>query len=127
MRRVIAVDFDGVLCADRWPEIGEAYGAVIEAAKEERRRGAALILWTCRCGAALREAVAWCEDRGLVFDAVNENLPERIAVYGTESRKVSADEYWDDRAKTPRMVAARQLARDDRAEAGEAFREVMES
>ena len=36
--------------------------------------------------------------RGLYFDAVNANLPERIAYFGGDCRKISADEYWDDRA-----------------------------
>jgi len=48
----------------------------------------------------LEEAVAWCERHGLMFDAVNDNLPERVAKYGGDTRKVSADEYWDDLAVT---------------------------
>lgn len=99
MRRVIAVDFDGVLCEDRWPEIGPEKKDIVELAKHQKQTGAALILWTCRCGERLDEAVAWCRDRGLEFDAVNENLPERIAFYGSESRKISADEYWDDKGR----------------------------
>lgn len=98
-RRVIAVDFDGVLCEDKWPEIGPEKKDIIELAKYRKQAGAALILWTCRCGEQLDEAVAWCRERGLEFDAVNENLPERVAFYGTESRKISADEYWDDKAR----------------------------
>lgn len=35
---------------------------------------------------------------GLFFDEVNANLSERIEEYGEESRKISADEYWDDKA-----------------------------
>lgn len=98
-RRVIAVDFDGVLCEDKWPEIGPEKKDIVELAKYRKQTGAALIIWTCRCGERLDEAVAWCRDRGLEFDAVNENLPERIAFYGSESRKISADEYWDDKAR----------------------------
>lgn len=99
MRTVIAVDFDGVLCEDRWPEIGPEKKDIVELAKFQRQTGAALILWTCRCGERLDEAVAWCRERGLEFDAVNENLPERGALYGSESRKISADEYWDDKGR----------------------------
>jgi hypothetical protein len=36
-------------------------------------------------------------ERGLVFDAYNENLPERIAEYGGDCRKISADFYADDK------------------------------
>ncbi|MBR4896507.1 MAG: hypothetical protein IKZ41_08760 [Clostridia bacterium] len=97
MRKIIAIDFDGTLCENAWPKIGAAHEDVIAFAKYERQNGAALILWTCRCGELLDAAVAWCRERGLEFDAVNENLPERVAQYGgTESRKVSADEYWED-------------------------------
>ena len=32
------------------------------------------------------------------FDAVNSNLPEKIAEYGTDSPKISCDYYIDDRA-----------------------------
>lgn len=98
-RVVIAVDFDGVLCEDQWPQIGPEKKDNIELAKFRKQAGAALILWTCRCGEQLDEAVAWCRERGLEFDAVNENLPERVAFYGSESRKISADEYWDDKAR----------------------------
>lgn len=98
-RVVIAVDFDGVLCEDQWPQIGPEKKDIIELAKFRKQAGAALILWTCRCGEQLDEAVSWCRERGLEFGAVNENLPERVAFYGSESRKISADEYWDDKAR----------------------------
>ena len=34
-----------------------------------------------------------------MFDSVNDNIPEKIAMYGGDTRKVFADEYWDDRAR----------------------------
>lgn len=46
----------------------------------------------------MQEAVKWCEKEGLEFDAVNDNIPEMIERYGTNSRKVSCDYYIDDRA-----------------------------
>ncbi|MGI6234468.1 MAG: hypothetical protein ACOYI6_04335 [Christensenellales bacterium] len=98
MRHAIAVDFDGCLCQDRWPEIGEPNWPAIAALLELQKRGVALILNTCREGELLEKAILWCEYRGLSFDAVNENLPERIEAYGGDCRKISANEYWDDRA-----------------------------
>ena len=97
--RVIAVDFDGCLCGNRWPKIGDANKGAIQALIRLRANGARLILWTCRTGALLEEAISWCKGHGLVFDAVNGNLPDRIALYGGDTRKVFADEYWDDRAR----------------------------
>lgn len=98
MRKVIAVDFDGCLCDNKWPQIGPPNMNVINAALMEQAQGAALILWTCRTGKLLEAAVEFCKQYGLYFDAVNENLPERITEYGGDCRKISADEYWDDRA-----------------------------
>lgn len=62
--------------------------------------GDKLILWTCREGALLDEAVLWCLNRGLKFDAVNDNLPEDIEKYGNNCRKVNADVYLDDKNRT---------------------------
>ena len=98
MSYVIAVDFDGCLCEDRWPGIGATNWPAVKRLMRERQRGSRLILWTCRTGELLEAAVNWCAERGLTFDAVNENLPERIQQYGGDCRKISADAYWDDRA-----------------------------
>lgn len=95
---VYAVDFDGTLCVDRYPEIGEPRERVIEAVRRLRCEcGGRLILWTCREGDQLARALQWCYAHGLDFDAVNDNLPEHIARYGNNCRKVYADAYIDDR------------------------------
>lgn len=96
---VIAIDFDGTLCTENFPNIGEPKWDTIVAALMEQGKGSKLILWTCRTGALLDEAVKWCARIGLKFDAVNENLPERIEYYGSDCRKIGANEYWDDRAR----------------------------
>ena len=95
---VIAVDFDGTLCANAWPDIGTPHTWAITFFKAFRSAGNKLILWTCREGKPLEDAVTWCRQFGLEFDAVNENLPERIAEYGTDPRKVGADYYCDDKS-----------------------------
>jgi hypothetical protein len=97
-KKIIAVDFDGTIVHNAYPEIGEPKPEVIAALLEEQRRGAKLILWTCRRDKLLTEAVYWCKAHGLTFAAVNEGLSETEALYGGETRKVFADEYWDDRA-----------------------------
>ena len=96
--KIIAVDFDGCLCKNAWPEIGEANTELIERLKASREAGNKLILWTCREGDALLKALQWCAERGLTFDAVNENLTEMNAQYGNDSRKIGADAYYDDKA-----------------------------
>ena len=99
---IIAVDFDGTLCADKWPDIGSSHDTLIEYLLYRQVRGDKIILWTCRTGRRLDEAVEWCRSKGLIFDAVNENLPEIIEAYGTDSRKISADFYIDDMSVNPR-------------------------
>lgn len=98
--KIIAVNFDGTLCENKWPEIGEPNQNLIDKLVESRKKGETkLILWTCRTGDKLEEAVEWCEGHGLIFDAVNENLPEIIEMLGGDTRKIYADEYIDDRAR----------------------------
>lgn len=46
--KIIAVDFDGTLCENQWPEIGEPKKEVITYLKERQTAGDKLILWTCR-------------------------------------------------------------------------------
>lgn len=97
MRKVIAIDFDGCLCTNAFPAVGEPNWTVINRAKQEQQAGAGLILWTCREGQSLLEAVSACEGWGLTFDSINESLPDWIEAFGTRLRKVGATEYWDDR------------------------------
>lgn len=101
MRRkytIYAVDFDGTLCQSICPGIGRPNMKLISHLTKRKSQGHKLILWTCRAGEQLQEAVNWCRDYGLEFDAVNENLPEVIKRYGCEGRKIFADVYIDDKA-----------------------------
>lgn len=99
-KKIIAVDFDGTLCKNNYPDIGEANEELINHLKRVQSKGDKIILWTCRIGEKLEAAVAWCKKRGLIFDAVNENLPESIAEFGSDTRKIFADEYIDDAASS---------------------------
>lgn len=98
---IIAVDFDGTLCQNAWPDIGWPRTAVIDYLRARKQQGDKLILWTNRRSERLSEAVQWCRDRGIEFDAVNENLPEMVEKFGGDCRKVFADVYLDDKAMKP--------------------------
>lgn len=98
MRKAIAIDFDGCICTNAFPNIGAPNWSVINKALGEQAAGADLILWTCREGELLQQAVDACRKWGLHFDAVNDSLPSWIDAYGNHPRKVGATEYWDDRA-----------------------------
>lgn len=98
--KIIAVDFDGTLCENKWPEIGEPNLKLIRYLREEKSKGSRLILWTCRHGVEVDQALEWCYWLGLEFDAVNQNLPEIIEAFGEDTRKIFANEYIDDKANT---------------------------
>lgn len=94
---IIAVDFDGTLCFSNWPDCGEPNHRLINYLKKLKSAGNKLILWTCRDGESLSKAVDWCKEQDLEFDAINDNLPEIVAYYGSNSRKITCDWYIDDR------------------------------
>ena len=98
MMEIIAIDFDGTLCVDKFPEIGEPNWEVINRAKAVQEAGIPTILNTCREGKLLDNAVKACARWGLKFDAVNENLPAFVAETGDNPRKIAATQYWDDKA-----------------------------
>ena len=98
---IFAVDFDGTLCENDWPNIGSPNVTLIRILIAMREKGDKIILWTCRCGDNLTEAIEWCRSHGLEFDAVNDNLPECVAEFGDNSRKIFADVYIDDKSIRP--------------------------
>ncbi len=100
----IAVDFDGTLCEYAFPKIGEQneqHKQLMKILIDLRKAGHKLILWTNRGDneqyPVLTEAIQWCKEKGLEFDAVNQNLPDQIKLSGP-SPKIMADYYIDDRA-----------------------------
>ncbi len=100
--KIYAIDFDGTITVrSRYPNIGEANTEFIEWLKHEQDGGVKLILWTCRVGKLLDEAVEFCGRYGLAFDAVNENLPEIIEKFGSDTRKIFAHKYIDDASAVP--------------------------
>ena len=103
---IIAVDFDGTLCYSEWPGLGEPNHTLINYLKQWKNNGNKLILWTCRAGEALENAISWCHSQNLEFDAINDNLPEIVEMYGNNSRKISCDYYIDDRMLLPETIKA---------------------
>ena len=94
-----AIDFDGTLTSgNKFPNIGKPNVSLIELLKMAKLQGVRLILWTSREGNYLNDAIEWCKDHGLEFDAVNDNLPEKIEHMGYNSRKIVANLFIDDRS-----------------------------
>ena len=105
--KVIAVDFDGTIVEDRYPQIGPMVPTAREVLRRYRELGGQIILWTCRTGADLANACLFLAHNGIKVDAINSHIPERLEMFkreyphipdcDVECRKIPADMYIDDR------------------------------
>ena len=93
---IIAVDFDGTIVEDAYPQIGKPMIFAFETLKKLQERGHRLILWTYRHGSKLDDAVRFCEENGVHFYAVNKSFAEE-KFNNDMSRKIHADLFIDDR------------------------------
>lgn len=84
--KIIAVDFDGTLCENKWPEIGKPHTDVIEYVKKRKNAGDKLILWTNRVEDKLDAAVQWCREQGIVFDAKDAFFREYCLYHSKRSK-----------------------------------------
>ena len=96
--KIIGVDFDGTLAISKgtYPEITGEITEILDYVTEEQAKGAYAILITMREGKELEDAVKWCRERGLVFDAVNDNLDFMKEFFHNNPRKIFWNEYIDD-------------------------------
>ena len=97
MPRIIAVDFDGTIVKNKWPEIGEINEHVVKEMRREDEQGSVIILWTCRTGKELEEAIKFCYENDIPIDYANEDCNWVKENFGDNGVKVFATEYWDDK------------------------------
>ena len=108
---IIAVDFDGVLAQDAFPNVGALDMELIALLKRLQNLGDRIILYTCREDVYkifMNELILWpllsdalrkLLEAGIVFDAVNTNvLHEEFDCWLGVRRKITADLYIDDKA-----------------------------
>ena len=110
---IMAIDFDGTLVADEFPNIGRKREYMCNLVKELHSRGVKVILWTSRTGEHLENAIKWCKDHSIPLDAVNQNIPEVIELTGCDTRKVFADVYVDDKSCPAKVLELRQFSNLD--------------
>lgn len=90
--KVIAVDFDNTItCKSEYPITGKIDKKRIKKLKKLKKENI-LILWTCRKGGELEEAIELCRKNGLEFDYINQT-PD-----GEKCNKLKADLYIDDKS-----------------------------
>ena len=95
---IIAVDFDGTIAENDYPNVGEELPGAIEGLKELQEAGCQLILWTCRHADNLEVAVDWLAERGVTMDAVNDHSRHDLIPGQSDKRKVYANLYLDDKS-----------------------------
>lgn len=93
--KIIAVDFDGCIVTNRFPEVGKINEKLVNDLREEKKKGTIIIIWTCRSGKYIKPMVNFLNENKIPFDYINENVP--WLPFET-SRKIYADYYYDDRA-----------------------------
>ncbi len=95
---IIAVDFDGTIVENKYPEIGKERLFATDTLKMLIKERHQLVLWSCREGKLLDDAINWCKDRGVEFWAINRDYPEEDITKNRHfSRKIKADLFIDDR------------------------------
>lgn len=97
-KMIIAIDFDGTIVEDRFPEIGPVKLGAAEAIREIYKMGHYIIVWTCRNGEAADAAREFLDQNEIPYHSINESNPENVEKYGSDTRKVFATMYIDDRA-----------------------------
>lgn len=99
---IIAIDFDGTIVQDRFPDIGEMIPGAKEVINALHADGHRIIIWTSRTGVELARAVEWLAKTGIKYHLVNESCPDNTKKYGgRDTRKIYADIYVDDRGLVP--------------------------
>ncbi|WCS68558.1 hypothetical protein Goe16_01440 [Bacillus phage vB_BsuM-Goe16] len=100
---IVAVDFDGTITTE--PDMDpyrdlELRKGCREALEYLHDIGCELLLWTCRTGDALSEALSFLHNHeiGYLFKAINNHHPEVLGKYPDVARKIAADFYVDDKS-----------------------------
>lgn len=94
---IIAIDFDGTIVRSDYPNIigPQPYAADVINALHEN--GNYIIIWTCRTGEILLEAINWLLEHDIRFNRINDHNPENLSLYGDGGKKIYADVYIDDK------------------------------
>tara|TARA_R110002126_G_scaffold237443_1_gene380959 strand:+ start:5073 stop:5456 length:384 start_codon:yes stop_codon:yes gene_type:complete len=94
---VIAIDFDGTIVEEAYPSLGKLRKGAKKYINKLHNDGHIIIINTCRSGVHQNAAFKMLVGLEVEFDLMNENHPSVIAEYNSDSRKISADLYIDDK------------------------------
>jgi hypothetical protein len=92
---IIGIDFDGTVCRNEFPGVGETLPNVVSVLTKLVEKGHKLILWTCRGDQELVDAIQWFYENKIPLAAVNNNTKDTNF---TSSKKIYYDILIDDRS-----------------------------
>lgn len=95
---IIAIDFDGTICrTTRFPLIDGETPYAADTIRQLHADGHYIIIWTCRTGQNLLDAINWLLHHRIPFDRINDHNPDNLARYGYGGKKIYAHCYIDDK------------------------------
>lgn len=94
---IIAIDFDGTIVRDMYPGIGIMQPYAKQVINRIHAEGHYIIIWSCRTGNMLLDAVNYLLASGICFDRVNDHEPDNASRYDGVGKKIHADIYIDDK------------------------------
>lgn len=94
MKKVIAIDFDGTIVEDAYPNIGVVRDGAVGVINNLMEQGHEVIIWTCREVCEIEHSLY---RYGINFTTINENTPSMMERWGNDPRKVGADVFIDDK------------------------------
>lgn len=94
---IISIDYDDTIVYADYPNIGviKPFAAIV--INQLYDEGHTIIINTCRSGEHEAAAAQYLTESGVQFHHINENHPDNIAQYDSDSRKIFADVYIDDK------------------------------
>lgn len=94
---IYAIDFDGTIVEDEFPNIGNLIPYSLECCTKLQERGDEVILWTCRTGEQLEMVLNFLKSNGFVPKTVNDDSDKMKELFPVgRPRKIYADIYIDD-------------------------------
>lgn len=94
---ILKIDFDGCIVTEKFPSIGDPLPMAIETLRKFHEHKYNTILWTCREGDPLIDAIDFLHQNGVYFDVVNQGHPMNPYRHLGQSRKPFAHYHIDDK------------------------------
>jgi len=94
---VLAIDFDGTICENAFPKIGNLINEADVYIRKLFKDGHEIVINTCRSGKYEGIAQDFLDENDIPYHYINSNLPRLIVKYTQDCRKISADIYIDDK------------------------------